>query len=88
MFFEDGSVTEGKRYDAAILDDMNNVSTIANDLLKTTNRTEGFLLLWGAGNIYGFNITSTFAEELETSVLGQNSDLSLEHKIEPEDSSV
>ena len=53
MFFEDGSVSQGVRIPAQWLDDdyaeMLEI-TIAN-LLSSTNREQGWILLWGAGNM-------------------------------------
>lgn len=51
MFFEDGSVSEGKRLPAEILEDQEKVELVARDLLKGMNRLEGYLLIWGAGNL-------------------------------------
>jgi hypothetical protein len=53
MFFDDGSVSQGIRVSAYVLDDnWNEIQQIAVKLLQSVNRTEGFLLLWGAGNIF------------------------------------
>lgn len=52
MFFDDGSVSEGKRFSAEILDDKDkNMKQIAHDFLKELGREEGFMLTWGAGNL-------------------------------------
>lgn len=78
MFFEDGSVTEGKRIPAETLDDIKNIATIGNSFLESTNRTEGFLLLWGAGSICAYNITSP-SEASDSLALEPYSDPSLPH---------
>lgn len=53
MFFDDGSVSQGKRVPASILDDdMGALKQIAHKFLEETHRTEGLLLVWGAGNIF------------------------------------
>ncbi len=53
MFFDDGSVTQGMRVPAKILDnDLGEIRQIAVHLLASVGRTEGLLLIWGAGNIF------------------------------------
>ena len=53
MFFDDGSVSEGKRFPASILDDdVVQMRLIAYKFLNDLNRSEGLLLVWGAGEIY------------------------------------
>jgi len=53
MFFEDGSVTQGIRIPASILDnEMGEIRQTAIHLLGTVGRQEGLLLIWGAGNIF------------------------------------
>lgn len=71
MFFEDGSVTQGKRVPAFILDPENKhmINNLAEDLLKSVNREEGWLLLWGAGNIVMLHFPTFSSEESETLVL-------------------
>lgn len=49
MFFEDGSVSQGKRINVIDLCDENKIRKIADDFLKDLNREDGYLLLWGAG---------------------------------------
>lgn len=53
MFFDDGSVSEGKRIPAEWLDDecKHKIQEVGDLLLKSVNRDEGWLLLWGAGNM-------------------------------------
>jgi len=54
MFFDDGSVSQGIRIPAEVYDDDREIQSIASKLLKDTHRSEGFLLIWGAGDIrYG-----------------------------------
>lgn len=65
MFFKDGSVTQGVRVDANILDDDREIEVVAHNLLQSVNRDEGFLLLWGAGELRGMDVTSS-SEELDS----------------------
>lgn len=67
MFFDDGSVSEGVRISAEVYDDHRILNDVIEKLLKSTNRKEGFLVLWGAGEIqYGsFSISSS--EESDSS---------------------
>lgn len=53
MFFEDGSLTQGIRVPAEWLDEQYEwkIGHVADMLMKSVNRDEGWLLLWGAGNI-------------------------------------
>ncbi len=53
MFFEDGSVTQGLRIPAEWLDEHQSkaIDEVVDRLLHSVNRDEGWLLLWGAGNI-------------------------------------
>ncbi len=67
MFFDDGSVSEGKRYPANILDDgLNEMRQIARKFLSDLGRNEGLLLVWGAGEIhqryYKLSISSVSTE--------------------------
>jgi hypothetical protein len=65
MFFEDGSVSEGKRYPEEVLDDQTgDLRQIAIKFLSDLNRTEGLLLVWGAGEIFSryYILTSPSAE--------------------------
>lgn len=53
MFFDDGSVSEGRRIPASVLEDeMGEIKQTAVKLLQSLNRMEGLLLIWGAGNIF------------------------------------
>ena len=53
MFFEDGSISEGIRVNADILDDeMGAIQQLAVKILGSLNRTQGLLLIWGAGTIF------------------------------------
>lgn len=52
MFFDDGSVTQGKYISRTIFDHPNDIIDIAKLFLDETNRTEGVLFIWGAGRVY------------------------------------
>ncbi len=64
MFFDDGSVSMGVRVAADSYDDDREIMRIANSLLMSTNRQEGYLLLWGAGQIgfHRYRVTSALKE--------------------------
>lgn len=62
MFFDDGSVTQGLRVDACIYDDDRLVEEVARKLLGSVRREEGFLLIWGAGEMSYRYITSASKE--------------------------
>ena len=53
MFFEDGSISRGIRIPAEWLDEgyQEQISEVAQILLQDLNREEGWLLIWGAGNM-------------------------------------
>jgi hypothetical protein len=63
MFFEDGSVTQGIRINAEWLDDhyAYAIDEVAQMLLQSTNRMEGWLLLWGAGNMVFNHYPTSFS---------------------------
>lgn len=77
MFFDDGSVTQGMRVPAKVLDNkLGEIRQIAVHLLGSVGRTEGLLLIWGAGNLfYNYYIldqiisSSSQDSESETSAL-------------------
>jgi hypothetical protein len=71
MFFDDGSVTQGKRIDADCLEEKYRymIDNVAQDLLESVNRDEGWLLLWGAGNILFLHFPTSFSEGSRISVL-------------------
>lgn len=52
MFFDDGSVTEGKYIHRDIYDHPESVCDLATFFLEATNRIEGVLFIWGAGRVY------------------------------------
>ena len=53
MFFNDGSVSEAKRINSAIFDESIDVMReLAIRFLKSVNRDDGFLLVWGAGEMF------------------------------------
>lgn len=68
MFFDDGSVTQGLRIKAEWLEPENYkyIDEVAEMLLKSANRQEGWLLLWGAGNIRFNHYPTSFSKESET----------------------
>jgi hypothetical protein len=66
MFFDDGSVSVSIRLCADIYDDNEHITKIAHNLLQTVNRTEGLLLIWGAGQIidrYYVTSSSSLSQE-------------------------
>ncbi len=68
IFFDDGSVTQGKRIPAEWLDDeyKEMIAKTAKELLESVNRDAGFMLLWGAGNMkFDFVSISSFLEPSE-----------------------
>lgn len=66
MFFEDGSVTQGKRVAAECLDEGHEfqIDFIAQYLLDSVNRKDGWLLLWGAGNILFNHYPTSFSNKM------------------------
>lgn len=71
MFFEDGSVTQGVRIPAEWLEERNAycLDEVADSLLKSVNRQEGWLLLWGAGNMVFEHYPTSFSSESDSSAL-------------------
>lgn len=69
MFFEDGSVTQGTRVMAEILEEENAycIPLVAENLLKGVNREEGWLLLWGAGNMRFLHYPTSFSGASDSS---------------------
>lgn len=69
MFFEDGSVTKGIRIPAEWLDEhhKSNLARVAWGLLQDLRRDEGWLLLWGAGNMVFTHYPTSFSSELSES---------------------
>ena len=65
MFFEDGSVTRGIRIPADWLDEgyEQHIAKVADDLLHDVNREDGWLLLWGAGNMEFFHYPTSSSSE-------------------------
>lgn len=63
MFFDDGSVTQGIRIPAEWLDDHHKraIDETADLLLKSVKREEGWLLLWGAGNVVFSHYPTSFS---------------------------
>lgn len=70
MFFEDGSVTQGIRISAEWLEDEYRwkIDEVADLLMKSVNRDQGWLLLWGAGNVVfnHYRPTSFFSQAEES----------------------
>jgi len=52
MFFDDGSVTQGKYISRYIYDNEEEIKENAASFLKDTGRVEGVLFIWGAGRTY------------------------------------
>lgn len=52
MFFDDGSVTQGKYIARNIYDHENMIKSLAEEFLNETQREEGILFIWGAGRVY------------------------------------
>ncbi len=67
MFFDDGSVTQGIRISADVYDDDRMVEEVSEKLLDSVNRTEGLLLIWGAGLIEAHDVTSSSEQESDSS---------------------
>jgi len=61
IFFDDGSVTQGMRVDASIYDNEELQKLTEEKLLQSVNRTEGFVVIWGAGDIQYRSILNTEA---------------------------
>jgi len=59
VFFLDGSVSQGKRIPCELLDDREALIDEGQKLLKSVNREEGYLLVWGAGELFFSKITSS-----------------------------
>lgn len=70
MFWEDGTVSQGRRIPAEWLDDpkLTNICKMAEGILDDLNRVEGYLLLWGAGNILFGHFPTSFLS-LESAIL-------------------
>lgn len=69
MFFEDGSVTQGIRIPAAWLDEgcEDKIMEVADVLMKSATRDEGWLLLWGAGNMVLNHYPTSFSKKASES---------------------
>lgn len=71
MFCVDGSVSEGKRIPAEWLDENNEafLDKTCFELVKSMNREEAHVLIWGAGNIkFGYYSTASSCQESYSSV--------------------
>lgn len=64
MFFEDGSVSQGTRIPVEWLDEGNEerIELATLRLLHSVNREEGWLLLWGAGNMVFKHFPTSFSK--------------------------
>jgi len=51
MMFDDGSISAPIRLTADVYDDNEHITRIALQLLQSVNRTEGLLVMWGAGQL-------------------------------------
>jgi len=70
MFFNDGSVSQGVRVGVQAFDSINaSMRMIALKILKSLNRDEGLLLLWGAGEMFSryYCFPTSFSSELSES---------------------
>ena len=89
MFFDDGSVSQGRRIAPETLDDDRLIESTASDLAGDLNRTEGLILIWGAGCIYcgllrdgyvltqhnsNWMVTSSRSSQLESETLESSPD--------------
>lgn len=52
MFFDDGSVTQGKYISRSIFDEKEYIEALAREFLEDTCRKDGVLFIWGAGRVY------------------------------------
>lgn len=57
MFFEDGSVTQGKYIDESVFNKPDEIQKIALEFLNDMNRKKGTLLIWGGKKMYGKTYT-------------------------------
>lgn len=75
MFFEDGSVSQGIRIPAHCLeeDKKATIDLAADRLLASLNRQEGWLLLWGAGNMVFKHYPTSFSEVSDSLALPPSS---------------
>ena len=73
FFYEDGTVSEGKRIPAYYLDEgyEEMLWKVTLTMMKDLNRTTGYRLIWGAGNMCGQSID--LSEELESETLASES---------------
>lgn len=52
MFFDDGSVTQGKYISRTVFDEQEYIENLAREFLEDTCRKEGVIFIWGAGRVY------------------------------------
>lgn len=52
MFFDDGSVTQGKYIPRNVFDEKEYIESLAKEFLDDTCRKKGVLFIWGAGRVY------------------------------------
>lgn len=68
FFFDDGTVSQGKRIPAYFLDEgyeevLQKVTIL---MVRELNRTRGHRMIWGAGNLLSESIDLSSVEESET----------------------
>lgn len=66
MFFDDGSVTQGKYISRTIFEDEHEIKELAKEFLQDTCRREGVLFIWGAGRVYAKSCSLFFLKGSET----------------------
>jgi len=81
MFFDDGSVSEGKRIPATIYEDPIAVLKLAMNFLEDLNRDEGFLLIWGAGDMAYAKFSTSSSKESGSLVSESPSAFLPEHNL-------
>jgi hypothetical protein len=79
FFFDDGSVSQGLRVSADIYDDHRILNEVIEKLLRSVNRTEGFLVIWGAGEIQFGRYSISSSEESDSSASESSQASDLEH---------
>ena len=53
MFFDDGTVTQGKYIPESIFSKPSQRNNVVLELLNDTNRKKGFIFIWGGRKFYG-----------------------------------
>lgn len=52
MFFDDGTVTQGKYISRYVFDDQHAINREILTFLEETGRKKGVIFIWGAGRVY------------------------------------